>query len=96
MKNIIWLASYPKSGNTLIRLFLSCYLFSKDGTLKDFNLIRNIVLFNHFDIFNKIENICNKDEFIKNPEKISNYWIKAQETLYKNYPQSGIPLICNH
>ena len=58
MKNIIWLASYPKSGNTLIRLFLSCYLFSKDGTLKNFNLIRNIILFNHFDIFNKIENIC--------------------------------------
>ena len=87
MKNIIWLASYPKSGNTLIRLFLSCYLFSKDGTLEDFNLIRNIILFNHFDIFNKIENICNKDEFVKNPEKISNYWIKAQEALYKNHPK---------
>ena len=87
MKNIIWLASYPKSGNTLIRLFLSCYLFSKDGTLKNFNLIRNIILFNHFDIFNKIENICNKDEFVKNPEKISNYWIKAQESLYKNHPK---------
>ena len=87
MKNIIWLASYPKSGNTLIRLFLSCYLFSKEGTLEDFNLIRNIILFNHFDIFNKIENICNKDEFVKNPEKISNYWIKAQETLYKNHPK---------
>ena len=69
MKNIIWLASYPKSGNTLIRLFLSCYLFSKEGTLEDFNLIRNIILFNHFDIFNKIEDICNKDEFVKNPEK---------------------------
>ena len=55
MKNIIWLASYPKSGNTLIRLFLSCYLFSKEGTLEDFNLIRNIILFNHFDIFNKIQ-----------------------------------------
>ena len=87
MKNIIWLASYPKSGNTLIRLFLSCYLFSKDGTLENFNLIRNIILFNHFDIFNKIENICSKDEFVKNPEKISNYWIKAQESLYKNHPK---------
>ena len=52
MKNIIWLASYPKSGNTLIRLFLSCYLFSKDGTLEDFNLIRNIILFNHFSSCN--------------------------------------------
>ena len=87
MKNIIWLASYPKSGNTLIRLFLSCYLFSKDGTLENFNLIRNIILFNNFDIFNKIENICNKNEFVKHPEKISNYWIKAQESLYKNHPK---------
>ena len=87
MKNIIWLASYPKSGNTLIRLFLTCYLFSKDGILKDFNLIRNIILFNHFNIFNKIKNICDKDELVKNPEKISNYWIKAQEALYKNHPK---------
>ena len=28
---IIWLASYPKSGNTLFRSILSAYFFSKDG-----------------------------------------------------------------
>ena len=50
MKNIIWLASYPKSGNTLFRLFLSCYLFTDDGILKDFHLIRNITVFNHFHL----------------------------------------------
>ena len=27
----IWLASYPKSGNTLVRSLLSSYFFSKDG-----------------------------------------------------------------
>ena len=93
MKNIIWLASYPKSGNTLIRLFLSCYLFTDDGILKDFHLIRNITVFNHFHIFNKINNICDKDEFVKNPELISNYWIKAQESLYKNHLIKVFPLL---
>ncbi len=87
MKNVIWLASYPKSGNTLIRLFLSCYLFTDDGILKDFHLIRNITVFNHFHIFNNIENICSKEEFITKPEIISNYWIKAQESLYKKFPK---------
>ena len=28
---IIWLASYPKSGNTLIRSILGAYFFSDDG-----------------------------------------------------------------
>ncbi|MEA1877570.1 MAG: sulfotransferase domain-containing protein [Bacteroidota bacterium] len=30
MKNIVWLASYPKSGNTWFRMFLSNYLGDKD------------------------------------------------------------------
>ena len=28
MKNIIWLASYPKSGNTYVRCFLSHYIYN--------------------------------------------------------------------
>ncbi len=28
---IIWIASYPKSGNTWVRSLLSSYLFSADG-----------------------------------------------------------------
>ena len=28
---IIWLASYPKSGNTLVRSMLAAYYFSNDG-----------------------------------------------------------------
>ena len=35
---IIWLASYPKSGNTLLRSILSTYFYSKDGVLKFENL----------------------------------------------------------
>ena len=35
---IIWLASYPKSGNTLVRSMLSAYFFSQDGNY-NFELI---------------------------------------------------------
>jgi len=38
---IIWIASYPKSGNTFLRSFLSTYYFSKNGKF-DFNLLLNI------------------------------------------------------
>ena len=38
---IIWIASYPKSGNTWIRSLLCAYLFSKDGKF-NFDLLKNI------------------------------------------------------
>ena len=41
---IIWIASYPKSGNTWIRSLLCAYLFTKDGKF-DFNLLKNIKQF---------------------------------------------------
>ena len=41
---IIWIASYPKSGNTWIRSLLSSYLFSEDGNFS-FKLLENIQQF---------------------------------------------------
>ena len=38
---IIWIASYPKSGNTYLRSFLSSYYFSENGKF-EFNLLDNI------------------------------------------------------
>ena len=38
---IIWITSYPKSGNTYLRSFLSSYYYSKDGKF-DFDLLLNI------------------------------------------------------
>lgn len=49
---IVWLASYPKSGNTLLRKFLSTYFFSKDGTF-NFELLRNIKQYPSADLFRK-------------------------------------------
>ena len=31
MKKIIWISSYPKSGNTFLRSLLASYFFSKNG-----------------------------------------------------------------
>ena len=45
---IIWIASYPKSGNTWIRSLLSSYLFSKDGKFS-FKLLKNIEQFSSKD-----------------------------------------------
>ena len=41
---IIWLASYPKSGNTWVRSFISSLLYSNDGT-NDFTKLENIKQF---------------------------------------------------
>ena len=61
---IIWLASYPKSGNTWLRAFISSVLFTKDGLMQK-NLwakIPQFPLFSHFE--DLIDNIDNKDIYI--------------------------------
>ena len=88
MKNIIWLASYPKSGNTMLRLFLVSYFFTENGKLKDLNLSNNISIFNDYLVFKKIKNFFNKNELEQNPELISKYWIEAQKTLFELYPKN--------
>ena len=72
----VWLASYPKSGNTLLRSMLAAYLFSKDG-IYDFSLIRNIKQFPHGGLFIKMGiDIKNHNETVKN-------YIKTQESFNK-------------
>ena len=70
----VWLASYPKSGNTLVRSLLSSYFFSKDGKF-NFELIKNIKQFPKKSLFLKNE-VNTKDE----KEVIKNY-LKVQETI---------------
>ena len=74
---IIWIASYPKSGNTLIRAILTSLIFSEDGIV-DFKNLHRINNFSNGFFFKK---------FISSYENIletSKYWIKAQEELNKN------------
>ena len=74
---IIWIASYPKSGNTLIRAILTSLIFSEDGIVNFKNLHR-ISNFSNGFFFKK---------FISSYENIletSKYWIKAKKELNKN------------
>ena len=73
---IIWLASYPKSGNTWLRALISSYYFSKEGSF-NFNLLKEIDSFPSPRFFRKYS-----DEF-KMPEDTSKYWIKEQEKINK-------------
>ncbi len=73
---IVWLASYPKSGNTLMRSMLSAYLFSKDGNF-NFDLLNNIKQFPDNAVFTKLGiDISNEKEVVKN-------YIFAQEEINK-------------
>ena len=73
---IIWLASYPKSGNTLVRSLLSSYFFSADG-IYQFDQIKNISQFPDIDLFKKF-GVNTDDE----NETLNNY-IKIQEKINK-------------
>jgi len=71
---IIWLASYPKSGNTWLRSLLASYYFSKDGSF-DFKLLDNIDQFPSTQFFRD-----KKDTFLA-PEDTSNLWLSEQEKI---------------
>ena len=70
----IWLASYPKSGNTLLRSLLSSYFFSKSGIF-NFELIRNIKQFPIKELFlkNGID--------INNEKEVIRSYLKVQESI---------------
>ena len=73
---IIWIASYPKSGNTLVRSMLSAYFFSKDGNY-DFQQIKNIKQFPKTALFQKLGvNIRDEREIIKNYINVQKSFIK--------------------
>ena len=88
---IIWLASYPKSGNTLVRSMLSTYFFTKDGkfdfeTIKNINQFPDLKLFQNYgvDISDDIEivkNYINVQKQINLKDKSSVRFIKTHSGL---------------
>ena len=77
-KHIFWIASYPKSGNTLLRAILSCLFFSKDGHF-DFKMLKHTSQFEmrkRLDIIKQI----NKYDFTKigDLKILSKYWLLLQ------------------
>ena len=69
---ILWLASYPKSGNTLVRSFLSTYFFSKDESF-DFELLKNIKQYPKNTLFTEIGvNVNDRKQIAKSHLKVQN------------------------
>jgi len=88
---IVWISSYPKSGNTYIRSFLSAYFFSKNGKF-EFDQLNNILQFpsikfskkDYFNFEDAARNwISNQNEFFNKKKFI---FLKTHNSLekYKN------------
>lgn len=71
---IVWLASYPKSGNTWVRSFIAAYYYSKNGEF-DFSLLSNIKQFPDEEFF---------DHKINSINEASDHWMNAQRKINNN------------
>ena len=74
---IIWIASYPKSGNTWLRALISSYFYSEDGIYNE-DLLKKIDQFpvrKYFEDFNYDK---------KKAGSTTQFWIKAQEKINKD------------
>ena len=74
---IIWLASYPKSGNTWLRALITSYLYSDTGDF-NFNLLEKV------DSFPNIKHFQNYLDKFEKVEDTAKYWINVQEKLNKD------------
>lgn len=71
---IVWLASYPKSGNTWVRIFISTLLYSSEKTKVDINKEHLKQFPNRSNFKNLTNNFLNLDELSKN-------YISAQDII---------------
>ena len=80
MKKIIWISSYPKSGNTWTRYFLSNYFFNKQKINSDFNILNKI---DKFPPYKFLPQLISEDEIKESAYNISKYWTKIQLEITK-------------
>ena len=93
---ILWLASYPKSGNTLLRSLLSAYFYSKDG-LFNFELLKNIPYFPSHNFFKNLNvNIKDDSEVIKNYINVQKKFIQNKERIFFLKTHSSLFRANNH
>lgn len=74
---IIWIASYPKSGNTWLRALISSYYYSESGDF-NFNLLESI------ESFPKKKFFLEYSKQFKSPTATTYYWDKAQDKINAN------------
>ena len=71
---IFWIASYPKSGNTWLRILISCYYYTENGLFYE-NVFKKIGQFPEKMHFTRFEYDKN------NVTDTTRLWIKAQEKI---------------
>ena len=77
---IIWIASYPKSGNTWLRSLISSYYFSKDKfNLSDLKTIPNF----------SVNDFINDNLIIQNGVDVAKQWLNVQRWINKNLDWSS-------
>ena len=95
-KHIFWIASYPKSGSTLLRAILSSLFFSKDGTFS-FELIEAIQGLENKWRLNFIKEVNPKDFLLLNKnEVLSKYWLELQSKTNMHLKEDFIFLKTHH
>ena len=91
MQKIIWISSYPKSGNTWIMFLIANYFFNIERK-DNFEIVnKNIIKFPPASLIKKF---TTKKELIENPYNISKYWLKAQEQAKIN--KGNVVFLKNH
>ena len=76
MKKIIWISSYPKSGNTWMRFLISNYFFNTSNEF-NFQIADNTILM--FPQLSLMKKIVDRKTLIENPFNISKYWLNLQK-----------------
>ena len=103
LKKIFWIASYPKSGNTWIRLILSGIFFTKDGNLENLKILDKIPKFDIFEnyefikkiSFNDYKKIFNHNVYNEEAQiALAKYWIEAQKKI--NYHANKFKFFKTH
>jgi Sulfotransferase domain. len=82
---IIWIASYPKSGNTWLRAIMSQVIFNND--IKDDNWISDI--HKHIDSYPKFKHFKNLNSEFVNKNKLTKEetiknWLNSQQLINQN------------
>ena len=95
-KQIFWIASFPKSGNTLIRSLLASLFFTDDGIL-DLKLLSNIPYLEDTSNLEFIKKINGGDyKNLHYPNILSNYWEKMQSKQNLNLKEDFIFIKTHH
>ena len=83
---IVWVASYPKSGNTFLRILLSDYLYGDLNSVFDFSNLSKIEMFPNLFRYNPLldEKIINDIKEVKKVDYIYRYSLFLQKKLFSN------------